>query len=114
LRRRRFYRASPLLDEFGRLTLRPGIVGQAELDPIGNGWMVIVQKHSDWIRLRVGQIYLAQNLKRLCACLTGVRRESVRDLQSIRSGGMFSPARCTIASRLAVSGASFFASGSNL
>src|SRR6266581_8972848 len=77
------------LYEFGLLALRPGVIGQRELQAIGDGWMRIKQKDSHGIGLRIRQIHVAKDLKRLCRHLVRIRRESVGDLEAVLVGLMF-------------------------
>src|SRR6266705_2210346 len=76
------------LYEFGLLALRPGVIGQRELHAIRDGWMRIEQEDSHGIGLRIRQVHVAKDLKRLCRHLVRIRRESVGDLEAILVGLM--------------------------
>src|SRR6266851_2215921 len=77
------------LYEFGLLALRPGVIGQRELHAIRDGWMRIKQKDSHGIGLRIRQVHVAKDLKRLGRHVVRIRRESVGDLEAILVGLMF-------------------------
>src|SRR6266568_831208 len=77
------------LYEFGLLALRPWVIGQRELHAIRDGRMRIKQEDGHGIGLRIRQVHVAKNLKRLCRHLVRIRRESVGDLEAILVGLMF-------------------------
>src|SRR5260370_13337103 len=67
------------LYEFGLLSLRPGVIGQRELQAIRDGRMRIKHQHSPGIRLRPPHIHFPKHPKRVCRHLARIRRESVGD-----------------------------------
>ena len=62
---------------------------QAELDAIGNRGVVVEQKYAQWTGIGVAEIHVSENIEGLRGDFPGIRRQPVRDFQTVLIGLVF-------------------------
>src|ERR1700687_2556834 len=72
-----------LLQELRFLAFRPGIVCQAELNTVPNGWMIIKDEYVHWIWIGIRQANVSQYLECLRGHLARIRGEPMREFECI-------------------------------
>src|SRR5579872_1548520 len=71
------------LHELSRPAIRPRIISQTKLNPVGNARMAVKKKNIHGIRIGISQINLAKGLERLCRHLRRIRRQTMRHFKTI-------------------------------
>src|SRR5260370_14350213 len=80
------FRYKALMDKLGRFALGPRVIGNAEMDAAGDGWVVVEEKDLYWIGVGVGKSGLAEVLEGLRAGLAGIGDDAAGDFQAVGGG----------------------------
>src|SRR5215469_5829068 len=72
-----------------RFTLRPRIIRDAQMDAVGNGWVIEEEKNINGIGVGVDEHGFSINLERTRKGLTGIGHETVGHLEAVNVRLMF-------------------------
>ena len=76
----------PSFYELRLFALGPGVVGDKEVDAVGDGGMVVEEKHVDGIGVGVDENVFTPNLELMCGGLARVGKDAVSDFETVDVG----------------------------